>query len=320
MEGNKAEKLGGVPYTTFTQAQHLQFACATQKPIFTTSLLNMQTMEGHEGHGHVLPHLDPSQSLHYIPLHYSQLHLPRSLTQIPDYKSSPNTSHDCNNNEAVAALDDQKKRRMLSNRESARRSRMRKKQQIEALQCQVNYLQTMNDQLSRKIINLLECNQQILQQNVQLKEKVSSLQVALSDLFVPLPHVEQTNHIHNGPIAEPSQAYPSVTKPAWLHAIKSPINVKESGLHPELCINSNNSIASRPCPLIPYPAIITFHDASSFSFTLSKRLRDSSMEPLFAYMSIKMITVNKPPERPLWQSHELDFHSKAFDGMSQGLH
>ncbi|XP_054820776.1 basic leucine zipper 43-like [Prosopis cineraria] len=151
----------------------------------------METVEEYR----VFAHLDPFQSSHCIPLYYSQIHLPNSLTQIPRHKSSPNASLHSSNNEAKAIADDQKRRRMLSNRESARKSRMRKKQQIEALQCRVNDLQAMNDQLSRKIISLLECNQEMLQQNVQLKEKVSSLQEALSDLLIP-----------NGPIAEPSQA------------------------------------------------------------------------------------------------------------------
>lgn len=195
MEGNEIEKVKGVPYTTLNQ--HLQFPSATQKPI-----LNMETVEEY----HVLAHQNPFESSHYIPLYYSQVHLPHSVTQISDHKSSPSTSSNSSNNEAKALLDDQKKRRMASNRESARRSRMRKKQQIEALQYQVNHLQTMNDQLSRKIINLLESNQQILQKNVHLKEKVSSLQAALSDLLVPLPHVEQATHIPSGSIAEPSQA------------------------------------------------------------------------------------------------------------------
>ncbi|XP_022639367.1 basic leucine zipper 43 isoform X2 [Vigna radiata var. radiata] len=101
-----------------------------------------------------------------------------------------------------------KKKRMFSNRESARRSRMRKKQQIEVLQYHVDHLQTLNHQLSQKIIYLLECNQQIHQQNSQLKEKVSSLQVVLSDLLVPAAGAEQPHHIPNGFPAEPSSTRP----------------------------------------------------------------------------------------------------------------
>ncbi|KAK7354357.1 hypothetical protein VNO80_19817 [Phaseolus coccineus] len=99
----------------------------------------------------------------------------------------------------IALLEDRKKKRTFSNRESARRSRMRKKQQIESLQCHLDHLLTLNRQLSEKIIYLLECNQQILQHNVQLQDKVSYLQVAVSELLGPLGHVDQSNHLPTEP-------------------------------------------------------------------------------------------------------------------------
>ncbi|KAK7292140.1 hypothetical protein RIF29_07863 [Crotalaria pallida] len=209
MESNESEELNGVPYANLT---HFHYPSPTQKPLFTSNLLNMGTGVGHE-EGHAFTPLDSSHSLHHIPFYCSQLHLPpshvNSPIQIPHHKASPNTSSNSNNNnnsdEARALLDDRKKKRMFSNRESARRSRMRKKQQIEVLQYQVNNLQTLNHQLSQKIIYLLECNQQIQQQNAQLKEKVSSLQVTLSELFVvPVGHAEQPQHILNSFLAEPS--------------------------------------------------------------------------------------------------------------------
>ncbi|KAF7838570.1 basic leucine zipper 43 [Senna tora] len=185
-----------------------------KKPILTSSLVN--SSEGHEG------------SI-YLPFYYSQLHLPNSNPPIHfiDNKTSPNTSSNSNNNnninnnlndcvgdlaakDDVVVVDDKKKKRMFSNRESARRSRMRKKQQIENLQYQVDHLQDMNHQLSQKIIYLLECNQQIIQQNGQLKDKVSSLQGAISDLLLPLSH---HHHHHqnipiNGLFTQPSSAPP----------------------------------------------------------------------------------------------------------------
>lgn len=199
-----------------TLNQHLHNPVPTQKPILTSSSLNMEAGEGHEG-SYLSAHFDPSQGLHYIPFYYSQLHLLNNPIQFVDHKPSPNTSSNSNTNtntnitsgEAKAVVDDRKKKRMFSNRESARRSRMRKKQQIESLQYQVDHLQNMNHQLSQKIIYLLECNQQILQQNGQLKEKISSLQVALSELLLPLPHLDhdEASHIpNNGLIAHPSGA------------------------------------------------------------------------------------------------------------------
>ncbi|KAL3716634.1 hypothetical protein ACJRO7_008247 [Eucalyptus globulus] len=89
------------------------------------------------------------------------------------------------------AIHERRLRRMISNRESARRSRLRKKKQIEELQIQVNQLRGANNNLSEKLIGLLESNQQILQENVQLKEKVSSLQVIVSDLLAPFRNVEE---------------------------------------------------------------------------------------------------------------------------------
>ncbi|KAK8265939.1 hypothetical protein V6Z12_D12G211300 [Gossypium hirsutum] len=95
--------------------------------------------------------------------------------------------------QASIVVDEKRLRRMISNRESARRSRMRKKQQIEELQSQVNQLQTINRQLSQKLINLLENNHEILQENAQLKEKVSTLHMVLSDVFAPLRNSDDSS-------------------------------------------------------------------------------------------------------------------------------
>ncbi|XP_044465294.1 basic leucine zipper 43-like [Mangifera indica] len=87
---------------------------------------------------------------------------------------------------SVNIINERRLKRVISNRESARRSRMRKKKLIEELQFQVNQVQTVNHQLSEKIILLLENNNLILQENLQLKEKVASLQILLSHLMTPL--------------------------------------------------------------------------------------------------------------------------------------
>lgn len=72
---------------------------------------------------------------------------------------------------------------MTSNRESARRSRMRKNKRIEELQHEVDQLYIANSQLCEKLIQVLEGNQQILQENAQVKVRVSSLQVTVADLI-----------------------------------------------------------------------------------------------------------------------------------------
>ncbi|KAH1117423.1 hypothetical protein GYH30_046636 [Glycine max] len=74
---------------------------------------------------------------------------------------------------------------------------------LAVLQYHVDHLQTLNHQLSQKIIYLLEFYQQIHQQNTQLKENVSSLQVALSDLLAPSGSAEQPHLIPNDFLAEP---------------------------------------------------------------------------------------------------------------------
>ncbi|KAI6675583.1 hypothetical protein NL676_003489 [Syzygium grande] len=86
---------------------------------------------------------------------------------------------------------EKKLRKRISNRASAWRLRLRKKMQIEELQMQVDQLQGANNKLSEKLVSLLESNHQILQvqENAQLKEKVSSLQVVVTDLLSPLGNV-----------------------------------------------------------------------------------------------------------------------------------
>lgn len=86
--------------------------------------------------------------------------------------------------------EERRARRMVSNRESARRSRMRKKKQIEELQQQVEQLMMLNHHLAEKVINLLESNHQILQENLQLKEKVSSFQLLMADVLLPMRNAE----------------------------------------------------------------------------------------------------------------------------------
>lgn len=77
-------------------------------------------------------------------------------------------------------VDERKHRRMLSNRESARRSRMRKKRQINELWSHVLRLRTENHALIDKLEHVSESHNQVLQENTRLKEETSNLRQMLT--------------------------------------------------------------------------------------------------------------------------------------------
>lgn len=88
-----------------------------------------------------------------------------------------NHEHYHHDHQPNVVMDQEKRlRRLVSNRESARRSRMRERKRIEGMQMQVQQLMVSNQFLSNKYISLLEYNHQILQENSQLKDTVSSFQ------------------------------------------------------------------------------------------------------------------------------------------------
>ncbi|KAE9463944.1 hypothetical protein C3L33_04176, partial [Rhododendron williamsianum] len=57
----------------------------------------------------------------------------------------------------ASASDLRRHRRQLSNRESARRTRLRRKKQIEELQSEKSQLTTTNQKLTEELINLSQC-------------------------------------------------------------------------------------------------------------------------------------------------------------------
>ncbi|GMJ05818.1 hypothetical protein HRI_004251000 [Hibiscus trionum] len=160
--------------------------CPSQRTLSTsaTTHLNMESWDGsspssqHPDSGIFSNRLSPNTQIHLFSPYASSL-------------SNEDEARVCEPPSIV--IDEKRLRRMISNRESARRSRMRKKQQIEELQSQVNQLQTVNRQLSQKVINLLENNHEILQENAQLKEKVSTLHMVLSDVFAPLRNSDDSS-------------------------------------------------------------------------------------------------------------------------------
>ncbi|KAL9231536.1 hypothetical protein vseg_006755 [Gypsophila vaccaria] len=77
-------------------------------------------------------------------------------------------------------------KRMLSNRDSARRSRLRKRKQLETLQHQVCQLLAANHQLAEKLNQVVEANFQILQENSRLRQDAALLQKNVVDLIMAM--------------------------------------------------------------------------------------------------------------------------------------
>lgn len=121
----------------------------------------------------------------YLPLH--------DLTSLnPSHAPSPSISTILSqDSEATAKEQDDEQemrrlKRMISNRESARRSRMRKRKQLENLQSQVLQLLAANHQLAEKLNHVMESNYQILQENARLREESFSLRKSVADLLTSM--------------------------------------------------------------------------------------------------------------------------------------
>lgn len=191
--------------------QHQGNPVQNPRPLCPTYKANLSNMQPMELGNNCLNHANSSQNQEW-PSAFSSRFLSNSQFHVPVHIFSPNTSSpttvsstlDEARETKVSIVNEKRLKRVISNRESARRSRMRKKKLIEELQLQVNQVQTVNHQLSEKLIRLLESNHQILQENAQLKEKVSSLQMVLSDLLTPLRGLEEVNGNMNHLRAEAS--------------------------------------------------------------------------------------------------------------------
>ncbi|XP_040997676.1 basic leucine zipper 43-like [Juglans microcarpa x Juglans regia] len=188
MESNESKGFHDLPHANVLL--HFQSLSHTHKHNHILSLLNMQPDEAEH---HSLSHASLSRNPESIPFFFTRF-FPDSQTHAPLQKLSPNASSDLSNDTTSdkakdlqqSIINERRLKRMISNRNSARRSRLRKKKQIEGLQYQVQQVQISNQHLSQKLIQLFECNQQILQENAQLREKVSSLQLVLTDVLTPL--------------------------------------------------------------------------------------------------------------------------------------
>ncbi|KNA20598.1 hypothetical protein SOVF_050870 [Spinacia oleracea] len=129
-------------------------------------------------HNKFLPNLHS-----YLPLHDLTTSLNPSLIDTPIH--SPNNSIInplCSDHDQLATSKEQNEeqeirrlKRMISNRESARRSRLRKRKQLENLQSQVLQLLAANHQLAEKLNLVMESNYELLQENARLRDEAICL-------------------------------------------------------------------------------------------------------------------------------------------------
>lgn len=103
-----------------------------------------------------------------------------------DEPVSPNSGSEGSSGRAIYSEDERKQRRKVSNRESARRSRMRKKRELENLTDQVNRLNIENQQLKNRLSLVInQCHVAWLQ-NEQLRSESVALSEKLLDLYLTL--------------------------------------------------------------------------------------------------------------------------------------
>ncbi|XP_022994074.1 basic leucine zipper 43-like [Cucurbita maxima] len=96
-------------------------------------------------------------------------------------------------------IDERKQRRMISNRESARRSRMRKQKHLDELWSLVVRLRTENHSLMKKLNQLTEFQQQLLQENVKLKEEASDFRRMIADIQMCSPYTTPLRDLEEAP-------------------------------------------------------------------------------------------------------------------------
>ncbi|XP_042487038.1 basic leucine zipper 43-like [Macadamia integrifolia] len=154
-------------------------------------------------------HLTAMQSIPAF--HFSRFlrPIPNPQNQIPPplvHEFNPQSSCFSNNStsdeadeQQLSIIDERKQRRMISNRESARRSRMRKQKHLDELWSQVMRLRNENRQLIDKLNHVSECHDQVLQENVRLKEEASDLRQMLNNLQLDTSYADTLRDLEEIP-------------------------------------------------------------------------------------------------------------------------
>ncbi|XP_038874661.1 basic leucine zipper 43-like [Benincasa hispida] len=162
---------------------------AQQSPCKTFQIahnLNMKISGTHfpapENYG-MIQNLNINELLSYIPI------------------DSTSTSDDCDGqkHKPGIVIDERKQRRMISNRESARRSRMRKQKHLDELWSLVIRLRTENHSLMEKLNQLTDSEQQLLQENVKLKEEVLDFRQMITDIQMGSPYATHLRELEEAP-------------------------------------------------------------------------------------------------------------------------
>ncbi|KGN49810.1 basic leucine zipper 43 [Cucumis sativus] len=121
------------------------------------------------------------------------------LSCIPVNSISTSDDGDDQNHKPGIVIDERKQRRMISNWESARRSRMRKQKHLDELWSVVLHLRTENHSLMEKLNQLTDSEQQLLQENVKLKEEALNLHRMITDIQMGSPYTTHLRELEEAP-------------------------------------------------------------------------------------------------------------------------
>lgn len=99
-------------------------------------------------------------------------------------------------NRSVYSVEERKHRRMISNRESARRSRQRKKRQLENLTAEMNRLEGENRELKQCMALATNQCQVVMRETQRLRSEYINLQTRLSSLYEMLVSMQLQQNYH----------------------------------------------------------------------------------------------------------------------------